>query len=172
VGRTCRPPVSRHAPTKPRAFPARPPAETRGFRFSPSFFCRFLSFSACLCFAIVVLLEARALGSLTYSASRPARERLTHGGGSLSPYRSLSPAEKTKVESKIAALCVQTGRSWDYQVLDTQGQSERPPLLEITVDGTISRPIQLPESVDCPGEILCREFDQYAAQQAGGAGRF
>ncbi|MCU1292552.1 MAG: hypothetical protein JWP08_1402, partial [Bryobacterales bacterium] len=73
--------------------------------------------------------------------------------------------EKLKIQSKIAALRDQTGRSWDYQVLDKQGQSEVAPLLEIVVDGRISQPIKLPKSPDFPAEILCREFDQYASRR-------
>jgi hypothetical protein len=84
----------------------------------------------------------------------------------MSLYKNLSTEEKVKVESKIAALRNQTGRCWDYQVLDKQGQSEVAPLLEILVDGKISQPIRLPDSPEFPAEILCREFDHYAAKQA------
>jgi hypothetical protein len=83
----------------------------------------------------------------------------------MSLYQNLPAEEKTKIDAKIAALCDQTGHSWDYQVLDKQGQSEVAPLLEIVVDGKISQPIKLPRLPDRPAEILCRELDQYAARR-------
>ena len=83
----------------------------------------------------------------------------------MSLYKNLPAPERAKVESKLAALRQQTGRSWSYQILDKQWQREITPLLEITVDGKISQPIELPETTDSPGEVLCRELDQYAAKQ-------
>jgi hypothetical protein len=77
----------------------------------------------------------------------------------------LSTPERAKVESKLAALRQQTGRSWSYQIMDKQWQKEIPPLLEIAVDGKFSRPIALPPTTDSPGDVLCRELDQYAAKQ-------
>ncbi len=84
----------------------------------------------------------------------------------MSLYKNLSSEDKLKVQSKIAALRDRTGRCWDYHLLDKQGQSEVAPLLEIVIDGKISRPIRLPDTPDFPAEVLCQEFDRYAATQA------
>ena len=85
----------------------------------------------------------------------------------MSLYKSLPAQGKAKVEAKLVALRKQTGRSWSYQIMDKQWQEEiTPPLLEITVDGTVSRPIPLPQTTDSPADVLCRKLDQYAAKQA------
>ena len=85
----------------------------------------------------------------------------------MSLYKNLPAPEKAKVEAKLAALRQQTGRSWSYQIMDKQWQQDlTPPLLEITVEGKISRPIPLPQTTDSPADVLCRELDQYAAQGA------
>jgi hypothetical protein len=102
------------------------------------------------------------LVSLLTKIRRPQKKEPRNG---MSLYKNLSAEEKSKVDSKIAALRDQTGHCWDYQVLDKQGQSEVTPLLEIVVDGKISQPIKLPRLPDRPAEILCREFDQYAARR-------
>jgi hypothetical protein len=85
----------------------------------------------------------------------------------MSLYKSLPAQQKAKVESKLAALSKQTGRSWSYQIMDKQWQEElTPPFWEITVDGKISRPIPLPQTTDSPADVLCHELDQYAAKQS------
>jgi len=83
-------------------------------------------------------------------------------------FANLSAEEKARVDEKLAELRDRTGTQWAYSVQQTPGESKKPPLLEIIVDGRISRPIALQRTEDSPAEELCRALENHALQRKSG----
>lgn len=82
-------------------------------------------------------------------------------------FASLSGAEKAKVDSKLSELRNRTGIQWNYSLMQVPGESKASPLLEITVDGRISRPISIPRTVESAGDAVCEELENHARKLKG-----
>jgi hypothetical protein len=80
----------------------------------------------------------------------------------MSQYGNLSFADKEIIDCKLTELHQRTGKEWDYDVTDRRGTEQVTPLLEIVVDGRISRPVPLPIAEASPAEAICHELETHA----------
>jgi hypothetical protein len=79
----------------------------------------------------------------------------------MSQFTNLSDEHRAKVNAKLAELQQKTGRSWSYEVIDPESRGAST-LLEITVDGKISKPLVLDGNDDKPADRICSELDRSA----------
>ena len=87
------------------------------------------------------------------------------GTAEMSHYCNLSREDQAKVDSKLAELQRNTGQFWACEVTQLPQGANRNPLLEITVDGHISKPIALKEDGANPADRICSELDRFSLQR-------
>ncbi len=83
----------------------------------------------------------------------------------MSQYGNLSREDQAKVDSKLAELQRNTGQSWACEITQLPQGANRNPLLEITVDGHISKPIALKDDSASPAERICLELERFSLQK-------
>jgi hypothetical protein len=71
----------------------------------------------------------------------------------------LGPEDQAKVNAKLADLQQKTGQLWACEVMKKPERSDGTYLLEIKVDGHISRPVILDHEESKPGDRICKELD-------------
>ncbi len=81
----------------------------------------------------------------------------------MSRYANLRSDEKIRIEAKLSELNDRTGQQWAYQVLERRGGEEKiSPLLEITINGRMLRPLDLPLAEKCPVAVICAKLESQA----------
>jgi hypothetical protein len=78
----------------------------------------------------------------------------------MSQLNNLSAEDHAKVNAKLADLQHKTGQSWGFDVTTTPGCDQGAYLLEIRVNGQVSRPVVLDGEDHKPGDRICNELDR------------
>ena len=77
----------------------------------------------------------------------------------MSQLDNLGAEDQAKVSAKLADLHQKTGQSWACEVMKKPECSDGTYLLEIRVDGRVSRPVVLDHKERKPGDRICKELD-------------
>ena len=93
----------------------------------------------------------------------------------MSQYGNLSHEDQAKVDRKLAELQKTTGLSWECEVTQLPQANDRHPLLEITINDRIVKPIAL-ESDQAdpadpksdrpnPADRICAELEKFSVKE-------
>jgi hypothetical protein len=83
----------------------------------------------------------------------------------MSQYGSLSKEEQARVDRKLTELQKNTGESWSCEVTQLPQGENQNPLLEIAIDGRITKPILLGDEDIDPADRICSELETFARQR-------
>ncbi|MFL6448724.1 MAG: hypothetical protein ACJ746_13700 [Bryobacteraceae bacterium] len=85
--------------------------------------------------------------------------------GWMSQLHNLSAHSRARIDAKLAELRQETGHTWTLEVTKQPGGINSVCLLEIAIDGRITRPIALENNHEKPADRICRELDRLNAER-------
>src|SRR3954454_18897302 len=78
----------------------------------------------------------------------------------MSQLHNLSAQSRARIDAKLAQFRQKTGQTWTLEVTKQPSGINSACLLEISVDGRITRPIPLEHNHERPADRICRELDR------------
>lgn len=90
----------------------------------------------------------------------------------MSQLHNLSAKSRARIDAKLAEFRQETGETWTLEVTKQPGGINGVCLLEIAIDGRITRPIPLEnDHRERPADRICRELDRIFEQKKNGTHR-
>ena len=89
----------------------------------------------------------------------------------MSQLHNLSAQSRARINAKLADFRQKTGQTWTIEVTKQPDGTNNVCLLEISVDGRITRPIALENSYEKPADRICRELDLFFEARMSGTSR-
>ena len=73
----------------------------------------------------------------------------------------LSSEDQAKIDAKLTELRQKTGELWDCEITQQPNVVESLCLLEIAIDGQISKPVVVSDGPSNPADRICSEMDRF-----------